>query len=445
MKTLRTFHFSGFHQLNLHPELRWTLLIALLAIVVILLFPSRAFGSEQVIYTFTGGNDGSGPTGLIQDSAGNLYGTAFSGGPEQAGTVFELSPPAKNGDPWTETTLHTFLFSQGQGIGPAAGLVADGMGNLYGTTWLGGPASSGLVFELSPPPRKGGTWTYQVLYAFPGSANDGTSPVAPLAMDSAGNLYGTTQSGGTGGCAGGCGIVFRLAPPSQPGGVWTETILYNFPGTFPGNGGTPGGVTLDAKGGVYGTTVTHGGGPAGTVFRLSPPKGHGTHWNHALLYAFGGFADGAIPSSGVVFDQNGNLYGVTAGGGAGTNCFGSACGTVYELTPTPHGRWTHNVIYTFGGGTDGGYPQSGVILDAAGNVYGTTLLGGGTSCNGEGCGTVFQLSPAGGAWSETILHSFAGGSDGVGPGGLLLGEGNVIYGVAALGADSAGLAFEVTH
>ena len=170
MKTLVSQDSPHLHLAISHSKRFWTLLAVTLAMILVLLFPRRAFGSEQVIYTLTGGADGSGPTGLVENEAGNLYGTAFSGGSEQAGTLFELSPPTEPGGTWTETTLYTFLYSQLQnGVGPAAGMVRDGSGNLYGTTWLGGNGAGGVVFELSPPGQPGGTWTYSVLYDFFGT------------------------------------------------------------------------------------------------------------------------------------------------------------------------------------------------------------------------------------------------------------------------------------
>jgi hypothetical protein len=450
MKTFGTVHFSSFYLPSLHSRLFRTLLAAMVATIVIVLFPSRVFGSEQVIYAFTGGNDGAGPVGLVADQKGNLYGAAFGGGPEAAGGVFRLSPPARKGGGWTETTLFTFLYSQSQnGIGPSAGLVRDASGNLYGTTWLGGPGQGcilgcGTVFRLSPPAHHGGKWRFTLLYDF-GAPNDGFSPEAPLAKDAAGNLYGTTVSGGTGGCQNGCGTVFKVAPPRQRGGSWTETTLYNFPGAFPYTGGTLGGVTLDAKGALYGTTTAFGGGRAGTVFRLTPPKSkHGQHWKHTLLYAFQGGADGAIPTGNVVFNSHGILYGVTHTGGTG-DCLNVACGTAYQLRPAPTGPWRHKVLYRFAGGTDGGLAEAGPIFDAAGNLVGANIVGGDTNCGGGvGCGTVYRLSPSEGTWSETVLHRFSGASDGAGPGGLLLGAGNVLYGEAGAGADSAGIVFKIT-
>lgn len=325
----------------------------------------------------------------------------------------------------------------------------DAEGNLYGTTWLGGPKGAGIVFELSPPEEDGGSWTFSLLYAFGG--NDLSSPQARLAIDRAGNLYGTTVSGGSGGCAGGCGGVFRLAPPAQPGGAWTETVLFNFSGTFDTGGGTTGGVTLGADGALYGTTYSGSGGPSGTVFRLTPPAAGHRHWTHTILYTFAGFSDGADPEGEVVFDKNGNLYGTTNyGGTGGPNCFGSPCGTVFQLVPTASGPWIHSVIHSFNGGTDGGYGYAGraLTVNAAGSVYGSTPIAGDPSCSrGVGCGTVFKLtqpSVRGGSWTETILHRFTGGNDGAGPGGLTFGKGNFLYGPAGAGAHSDGLVFKIS-
>lgn len=439
------------HSSFLNPSfLLATIAAAGLMLGVFVVFAGSALAAERVIYAFQGGNDGIGPNNLIADRAGNLYGTTFNGGGSAgAGTVYELSPPAQQGGAWTETILYSFSYSLlSNGIGPLAGLAMDSGGNLYGTTWLGGPQGSGVAFELSPPTVQGGAWSYAILYAFGGSGL--SSPEARLVLDQAGNLYGTTVSGGTGGCAGGCGGVFKLAPPAQKGGSWTQTVLFNFTGSFDTGGGTTGGVTLDAHGALYGTTYQGSGGQSGTVFRLTPPKS-GTLWNHTVLYAFAGFADGADPQAEVVFDKNGNLYGMTSyGGSGGSNCFGSPCGTVFQLTPTPTGPWTHTVLYSFNGGTDGGYPGRALTLDAAGNLYGTTGIGGNPNCtggNGDGCGTVFQLAPPsvqGESWSETILHRFNGGADGVGPGGLTFGKGRLLYGPAAIGASNDGLVFAVS-
>src|SRR5579863_4728047 len=412
---------------------------------------SSAFAAERVIYNFQGGNDGIGSNDLISDRAGNLYGTTFNGGGSAgAGTVYQLSPPAQQGGAWTETILYSFTYTGlDSGIGPLAGLVLDSAGSLYGTTWLGGPQGAGVVFELSPPVVEGGAWTYSLLHAFGGS--DLSSPEARLALHEAGNLYGTTASGGSGACAGGCGGVFKLAPPAQPGAAWTETILFSFSGTFDQGGGTTGGVIVGPHGALYGTTYSGSGGPSGTVFRLTPPASKGGRWTHTVLYAFAGFTDGADPEGEVTFDEDGNLYGTTNYGGSGApNCFGEPCGTVFRLQPKTNAPWKHSVLYSFKGGTDGGYGYAGhaLTLDAEGNLYGSTPIGGDPSCGGSGigCGAVFKLAPPtvlGKSWTETILHRFTGGSDGAGPGGLKFGRGNLLYGPAGGGGNNDGLVFSI--
>ena len=438
------------HSSILKPSFFLTKITAtVVLLVVVVALTGSALAGERVIYAFQGGNDGIGSNALISDRAGNLYGTTFNGGGSSgAGTVYELSPPSQRGGAWTETILYSFSYiALGSGIGPLAGLVVDPAGNLYGTTWLGGPQGAGIAFELSPPTVKGGAWTYSMLYGFGGSGL--SSPEARLLLDKAGNLYGTTASGGTGACAGGCGGVFKLAPPAQKGGSWTETVLYSFTGAFETGGGTSGGLIMDVHGALYGTTYSGSGGPSGTVFRLTPPKS-GTLWTHTVLYAFAGGADGADPEGEVVFDKNGNLYGTTNYGGTGAaNCFGSPCGTIFELTPTASGPWTHTVLYSFNGGTDGGYGYAGpaLVLDAAGNLYGTTPIGGDPSCNsGTGCGTIFQLAPPaalGGSWTETVLYRFPGGAAGAAPGGLTFGKGHQLYGPAGAGANDDGLVFSI--
>ena len=407
-----------------------------------------AFASDRVLYAFKGGNDGIGSNNLIADRNGNLFGTTFNGGGSSgAGTVYELSPPAQLGGAWSETVLYSFSYANLlNGIGPLAGLVMDTTGNLYGTTWLGGSQGSGVAFELSPPAVQGGTWSYTVLFNFGANL---TSPEAPMVLDKAGNLYGTTVSGGTGGCAGGCGGVFQLVRPKQ-GGSWMLNLLYSFSGSFEGGGGTSAGVVFGSDGALYGTTYLGSGGAAGTVFRLAPPQKGAKQWVHTVLYAFLGGVDGSNPQSGVVFDKSGNLYGITSiGGTGGANCFGLPCGTIYQLAPTTSGSWTHTVIYSFDGINDGGIGTGGqtMVFDASGNLLGTTPMGGNPSCSsGLGCGTVFELSPPavqGGSWTEVILDRFSGGSDGLAPGGLAFGKGHQLYGAAGAGANGDGLVFSI--
>ena len=320
--------------------------------------------------------------GVVRDQAGNLYGTAPIGGADNHGVVFELTPGSGG---WTETILYTFTGGN-DGAMPYSSLILDQAGNLYGTTSQGGAGGSGLVYELSP---SSGGWSETVLYSFTGG-DDGGWPMGALLFDPAGNLYGTTSQSGSGGWGG----VFKLAPNPgmlQPGAVgkgrpgagsWTETTLYSFTGGD--DGAQPeAGLARDQYGSLYGTANGGGTGQAGVVFRVRPnvsalpiPIGP---WTESALYSFTGGDDGANPNTGVVLDQAGNLDGTAQTGGAGW-------GVVFRLTPGA-GGWSPNVLYSFTGGTDGGFPESTPMLDSAGNLYGTTVAG------GSGCGVVYEITP----------------------------------------------------
>jgi uncharacterized repeat protein (TIGR03803 family) len=239
--------------------------------------------------------------------------------------------------------------------------------------------------------------TEQVVYTFHGSPG-GALPEGSLIFDAAGHLVGTTTRGGTGGaCSSGCGTIFRLTRGA--GGTWKETVLHSFnlsDGAYPANA-----IVFDAAGNLFGTT---GVAPVlGNAYGLfNKPSG----WQIDVLHEFRGGRDGSVPSSTPVFDKHGNLFATTSGGGNGTSGGG---GTVFELTPQPNGRWKETIIHRFGSAKDGAGPQGGLLIDGAGNLYGTTLYGGNTVCT-SGCGVVFELSPApGGQWREKILHAFSGG------------------------------------
>ncbi|MGA3211566.1 MAG: Ig-like domain-containing protein, partial [Terriglobales bacterium] len=374
---------------------------AMVALGIMLLAPAAwAQYTESVLYSFcsaSGCTDGQSPTaGLIFDSLGNLYGTANN-------AVFELSPPVGGSGPWTETVL----FS---GTSLLGGLILDSSGDLYGTTANGGANGGGAVFELTPPSGGSGTWTETVLYSFCTASGcaDGEYPEATLVFDSQGNLYGTTFDGG----ADGPGTVFELSPPSAGSGPWTETVLYSF--TSGSDGGKPiAGVIIDSQGNLYGTTTTGGnladcgGSGCGVVFELSPPTGGSGPWPESVLYSFTNGSDGGDPRAGLIFDSKGNLYGTAKGGGA------YSVGTAFELTPPSGGSgpWTESVLYNFcpsSGCADGEMPYAGLLFDSKGNLYGTTYSGG----TGSG-GTAFELSPPGGGtgpWTETVLYNFCSAS-----------------------------------
>jgi uncharacterized repeat protein (TIGR03803 family) len=289
--------------------------------------------------------------------------------------------------------LHTFTFKEGHE--PEAGLIFDATGNLYGTTEKGGTQSCGSVFKLSPNPN--GSWSETVLYSFSGHLTaDGCQPYAGLIFDKQGNLYGTTQRGAGGRCPvfgarRGCGTVFKLTP--NPDGSWTHTVLHDFLNDplWRSEHVLYAGLVLDAAGNLYGTTADHWEFYYGTVFKLTPnPDGS---WTWSVIYTM---ASGSV--AGLIFDAAGNLYGTTIS-------------NVFKLTPNPDGTWTPTVLHTFTGGADGGSPYAGLVFDSAGNLYGTTANGG-----TYGHGVVFQLTPkSDGTWTETVLHQFTGGKDGSNP------------------------------
>jgi uncharacterized repeat protein (TIGR03803 family) len=392
------------------------LTLAVLCAVLLIAFPRAEAQTGTTLYNFTGGSDGDYPaSSLISDGAGNFYGTTALGGqscPSNArgcGTVFEISPNG-NGD-WKKTVLHTFTGPPDGAVPYLDPVIFNKAGNLFGATSDGGAFNHGAVFELSP---MGGSWTETVLYSFT-AHGDGAHPLAGLIMDQAGNLYGTTAGDPNPGC------VFELSPS---GAAWTEQVIY---------GVTPtGGLTMDAAGNMYGTTFS-------TVFELSP-NGNGG-WNPTLLHTFTGYPrDGMDAQGNLVFDQAGNLYGITYSGGAKNN------GTVYKLSPEHDGQWTEEILYSFKSGKDGRQPWAGVVLDAGGDIYGTTVRGGAIGPKHQG--TVFELlAPGGGAGSykEKVLWSFSG-PNGANPYGIpVLDSAGNLYGTAAVGGtNNAGVVFEVT-
>jgi uncharacterized repeat protein (TIGR03803 family) len=411
---------------------------AVLAVFALALFAAEtATGQEKVLYSFyNSGGEVLPVAGVISDASGNLYGTAFYGGANDNGMVFELSPTA-NG--WKQTVLYSFNPDGIDGFGATGGLVFDAAGNLYGTTEFGGTGNCtngfgcGTVFELSP--SAGGAWTETIVHDFQGS--DGWEVHAGLIMDAAGNLYGTTTNGGNFGQ----GTAYELSRGA--GGSWTVNTLHHFTGGY--DGGVPfGGLVLDAAGNLYGTTSAGGGKSAGcrygcgTVFELHRFKGG--NWSQKVLHSFSqNSEDGRYPYGGLVFDGSGNLYGV-AGSGGGTPGYG----IVFELTPGSGGSWTETVLHNFNGTRpDGIDPSGNLIFDVSGNLYGVTLLGGTLSH-----GTAFELSPvAGGVWNETTLHDFSDNDgDGYNPvSGLMLdGSGN-LYGTTGSGGHyGQGSVYEIT-
>ena len=418
-------------------------------LIIVPITPARAQAqTETVLYSFSKSSGFVPFSGVIFDSAGNLYGTTENGGNGTVGVLYELSPAAGGG--WDQKVLHTFKLNGTDGAYPFATPIFDASGNLYGTTSDGGANALGTVFEMIP--AAGDTWAEKVIHSF--NTTNGENPQSSLIFDAAGNLYGTTSHGGssstTGACPTpvftGCGTVFELE--RRPGMGWVEKVLYNF--NF--SGAEPydliAGLVFDSAGNLYGTTVYGGTYGYGTVFKLSPTASG--NWTETTLHNFNrDGTDGAYPGTGgLIFDASGNLYGTTVTGGSGSN----PEGTVFELTPGAGGLWTETVLHSFQQSHSDGYApgDSTLIFDASGNLYGTTQLGGSSNK-----GTVFELSTTGsGSWTETLLYEFGALPDGDGPlGGVVLDRAGNLYGTtgyggaysnAICGSIHCGTVFEVT-
>jgi len=346
------------------------------------------------LYSFAGGNsDGADPYHtLILGSDGDFYGTTLAGGTSNTGTIFKVTPSG------TETLFYSFASI------PYSGLVQGSDGNIYGTTASGGTSGRGTVFKITP------SGTETVLYSFPAGSSE---PYTGLVQGSDGNFYGTTGANGTSDD----GTVFEITPSG------TETVLHAF-----AKSGTDGqipyaGLIQGSDGNFYGTTYDGGASGLGTVFKVTPG---GTE---TVLYSFAGGSDGKHPYGGVTQGGDGNFYGTTYQGGT------SGYGAVFKLTPSG----TETVLYTFAGGSsDGAYPEAGLIQGSDGNFYGSTLQGG-----ASGLGIVFKLTPSG---TETILHAFAGGSDGANPTANLVqgSDGSLFGSTSAGGTGGHGTFFKVT-
>jgi uncharacterized repeat protein (TIGR03803 family) len=427
---------------------------------------------EKVLYRFFCTprgecDDGATPAGLIMDKAGNLYGTAASGGtstasyPSGAGVVFELTPNADR-TAWVETRLHYFCERKNctDGAVPNAGLVIDGAGNLYGTTLDGSPRAGGrgVVFELTPPADRVHGWTETVLYHFctHGRCTDGRFPKAGLVMDPGGNIYGTTSTGGDNDD----GVVFELTP-NETGSAWTQTVLYNFCSAHPGctDGTRPlASLIMDTAGDLYGTASDNGAYEGGTVFELVPNAARSA-WTETVLYRFcphhrrcyRGY--GSDPRAALIMDASGSLYSFLG------DQFGPCdpdCGVVFRLTPdAKRTAWTITAIDRLcAQGGEGPCPRgddpSGLSMDAAGNFYGEASEGGSGPCS-HGCGLVFALTPNQTriGWTETVLRRFCPQKsdcpDGAAPaGGLVVDGAGNLYGATQYGGrNNGGVVFEL--
>jgi uncharacterized repeat protein (TIGR03803 family) len=388
----------------------------------------------KVLHTFHGPN-GANPVGALTiDAAGNIYGTTRVGGAGRCtggtgcGTAFKLGSNGKQ--------IWLYKFNGSDGDVPYSELLRDSSGSLLGTTGGGGdlscnpPYGCGTVFTLDKTGQR-----EKVLYKFTGSP-DGSGPYGSFVEDGSGNAYGATSGGGSDLQ----GTVFEIDAAG------TESVLHSFAGP-PGGGGDgsipEGGVIRDAAGNLYGVTFQGGAYGPGTVYEVD------SSGNETLLYSFSGSSDGGYPSSTLLLDSQGNLYGTTQNGGTSSGCGLGGCGAVFELSPQSGGGWTEKVLYDFcslSGCADGEEPFEGPLaMDAAGNLYGTTYFGG-TADHG----VVFKLDTAG---QESVLHSFTGGADGALPvAGVILDSRIHLYGTTQEGGDlncqpqfgGCGVVFEIT-
>jgi uncharacterized repeat protein (TIGR03803 family) len=413
--SLMRLSFKGGIQMQHRPNYAQpTRILALTTVLFIWSASALAAPKYQVLHDFGNGNDGAGLFGgVVRATDGKLYGTTSGGGLYQYGTVWQLTPHP-NGK-WSETVLENFKVNDSRGDEPTSTLTLDPSGNLYGSTTMGGGShTAGTVFEMQPSskgwilrvihrfgkndPAKGpvggilidpagnlygvGGWAFELspgsdgwketlIHEFNCQNGDGCVVLDRPIRDLAGNLYGTSQMGGTSkNCGGGCGTVYKLHPLS--GGSWKETILHDF--GAPMNGSYPAGeLAIDAAGHLYGTTCCYG-----NLFELSPPLDG--HWKETVLHRFRAQAGGGYPAS-VVKDAKGNLYGTTGFGGGPCDC-----GVLYKLSPQANGTWKYIVLYQFNGydGTGSGLPM---LFDEKGNLYGT---GGGGA---YGLGVVFEFTP----------------------------------------------------
>jgi uncharacterized repeat protein (TIGR03803 family) len=372
---------------------RSALTLAILSALLVVATARLQAQTESVLYSFAGKPDGSNPRSPLVFNGGNLYGTTYSGGLYGFGTVFELTPTGTGG--WTEKILYNFCPASPSctdGENPTfAKLLFDSAGNIYGTAYAGGALGNGAVFELSP---LGSSWNYQVLYSFTGQP-DAANPINGLVMDASGNIYGTAYAGG----GGNNGAIFQLHPTGT--GTWTEQVIANVSEIFAG-------LAIDSSGDLYGTT-------AGSVFKIIPNGVN--NWYLANILTFTTSAtQGSTPNGTPILDSVGNLYGTTTNGGKNN------LGVVYKLVKNGNLKYTERVLYNFG--PNGTLPYAGLVMDSAGNLYGTTTAGG-----KNGAGIVYELVSSGtGYFTERPLQAFLGINGAVPYDSLILDSGNYLYG-----------------
>ena len=396
--------------------------------IAIIATPAAQAQTYKVLYSFTGGADGSQPqAGLTIDMAGNLYGTARGGGSDGYGAVFGLK---NGGSDWAFSTLYSFRGGS-DGATPAGrvALVADG--TLYGTTnqgFNGGGNGCGTVFHLRPsataPKSAPAPWNETVIYRFT-CGSDGGNPQGDLTFDQLGDIYGTTWNEG----GSGDGTVYELSPSANG---WTVTTLYS---SVNGHGVYAyGGVVFDKSGSLYGVFYSDSifGVGYGVVYQLLPSRTGS--WKEHTLHQFTGGSDGGFPVGGLIVDSFGNLYGTTTDYGSGGG------GTVFELTPA-NSAWIFNVLYSFSPGSgDGDNPEDKLAMDAAGNLYGTAANEG-----LYGFGSVFKLTPSDGGWTYTSLHDFTGSDGGTPVSNVIFDANGNLYGTTLSGGSYGwGVVWQIT-
>ncbi|HEY6325222.1 MAG TPA: choice-of-anchor tandem repeat GloVer-containing protein [Candidatus Cybelea sp.] len=389
-----------------------------------------------MIHSFSGPPLGELPAANpIVDASGRLYGTTERGGTNSAcgsgcGTIYQLARGAHG--PWKETRRWSFDLTHG--AYPDDPLVSDSAGNFFGTTQVGGGASGlGVAYGLFHGTHG---WQLRDLHVFLGN-RDGQQPRSSMIFDKTGNLYGTTAAGGSGG-SGGSGTVYELI---RSGRKWTERISYRFPPYYSKNGANPQApVAFGRDGSLYGTT-SYGGNSAcpsgcGVAFKLTAAAKGG--WTESVLHAFSG-SEGCTSVAGLVADHAGNFFGSTNLGGPSFPTCEGGCGTLFELAHGSHGYWSFAVIHDFAP-SDGCGPVGNMAFDAAGNLYGTAVIG------GNGGGVVFKIArKPHNQWQYTVLHSFTNTPDGWEPTGLIMAANGKLYGTTIVGgALGLGALFEVT-
>lgn len=401
-------------------------------LVILTMIPACQGQTFAVLHDFTGLTDGSDPeVGLTLDGQGNFYGMASRGGyfggfcarNSGCGAVFKIT---HEGSDWVFRTLYVFHAGggavQSEAASPYSQVTLRPDGSLYGTSYYGGQAvcnfGCGTVFRLTPPTGECRTaqcmWNESVIFSF--DQTDGLYPTGILAFDQAGNIYGTTIFGGVSDL----GTAYELTD-SENG--WIQTKIHSFENKPDGALPYRGGLIFDQIGNLYGTTSEGGAHGQGAVFQIAPSE---QGWTETVIYSFTGLSDGNGPTSNLVMDRMGNLYGICPGGGMW------GYGSVYELSPSANG-WTFNVLYSF---LAPGGPMGALILDAAGNLYGTTAYGN---------GSVFMLTPGQAGWTYTELHTFSGSDGGWPAGSLVMDSHGNLFGTASEGGKYGfGVIFEIT-